>query len=103
MKINSGSEITSYINKSALNEAKKIAEKNHTTEGAQDEAKEGAIVDLSQRSKDIQKVQDVIQTEQEIRLEKVKAIKQRVENGEYEIDFDGTAEKIVKSFLDEMP
>jgi flagellar biosynthesis anti-sigma factor FlgM len=103
MKIDSGSEITNYINKSALNEARKIADKNQTTEGVQAEAKEGAIVDLSQRSKDIQKVQDVIHAEQEIRLEKVEAIKQRIENGEYEIDFDATAEKIVNSFFDEMP
>lgn len=102
MKITSGNEIANYVNRSSLGESKKAGDKTEKSENHHQEQKEGAVVDLSQKSLDVQKAQAVIHSEPDIRMEKVKAIKERIEKGEYEIDYGKTAEKILQSFTDDL-
>jgi len=103
MKIHSSTEIATQVNRSKLPETKSPDGKASAVKPGDEGTGEGAIVDFSQRSKDLQQVQQVLQSQPDIRAEKVKAIKERIEKGTYEIDFDGTADKIVKSFFDGMP
>jgi len=41
-----------------------------------------------------------MESEPDIRFEEVQAIKKKIENGTYEIDYDKTAEKMLKAFSD---
>jgi len=102
MKISGSNEIGNYVNKSHTGETKKTGDKTGAMKERQQQPREGAIVDISQRSKDVQKVQKAILGEPEVRMEKVKTIKEQIEKGEYKIDYDGTAEKILKAFFDDM-
>jgi flagellar biosynthesis anti-sigma factor FlgM len=102
MKIHGSTDIATQVNRSSLAETKQPDGKTSGTKLGGDETGEGAIVDFSQRSKDIQKAQQVLQLQSDVRADKVKAIKEKIEKGTYEIDFDGTADKMVKVFFDEM-
>ena len=101
MKIKGNNEIANYANKLAHTETKKPGDRTSSSAHGPTATKEGAVVDLSQRSKDVQKVQQAIQSKPDVRLDKIKVIKEKLEKGTYEIDFDGTAEKMLRSFLDE--
>ena len=103
MKIQSSTEVATQVNRSTSAETKRTDGKTSGAKLGGDDAGEGAIVNFSQRSKDIQKVQQVLQSQPDVRAEKVKGIKERIEKGTYEIDFEGTADKIVESFLDRTP
>lgn len=102
MKITGGNEIANYVNRSGYGELKKASDKTEKGENHHLEQKEGAVVDLSQKSLDFQKAQAAIHTEPDIRVEKVNAIKERIKNGEYEIDYGKTAEKVLQSFADDL-
>ena len=102
MKIRSGNEIADYVNRSNPGEVKKSEENAPHEQRRLENSKDGAFVDLSQRSKDVQRLQKAIQSEPDMRMEKVEAIRKKIEKGEYEIDADATAEKMLKTFFDEM-
>ncbi|MBW2319133.1 MAG: flagellar biosynthesis anti-sigma factor FlgM, partial [Deltaproteobacteria bacterium] len=55
------------------------------------------VVNLSQRSKEVLKAQQVIKSTTNVRAEKVQAIKERIGEGSYQIDHDKIAEKMLKS------
>ena len=78
---------------------KVIAEKNSIGSG---QSKENAIVNLSQNSKEVQKIKEVVQSSPDLREEKVAELKDRIESGTYNIDNDGVAEKLVNAFLEEI-
>lgn len=56
-------------------------------------------VDLSAQSKEMKKVHEVLAAAPEVRAEKVAALKQQVESGQYRVDSDAVAEKMLKEFL----
>jgi flagellar biosynthesis anti-sigma factor FlgM len=106
MKIPGGNEITDYVDRS-VGESQKpdanttVKDKEHVQDGKRN-IKEGAIVDLSQRSKDMQTAEKAMRSAPDLRMEKVKAIRERIEKGAYDIDYDGTAEKILDAFFEDM-
>ena len=89
MKIEGSNEITTQVRKSAFTETKQPEDKSSTAKHGSADAEEGAIVDFSERSKDIQRIQQVLQSQPDVRSDKVKAIKEKIEKGTYEIDFEG--------------
>ncbi|MCK4391169.1 MAG: flagellar biosynthesis anti-sigma factor FlgM [Desulfobacterales bacterium] len=95
----SGHEIAEYINETVLSRTKEYAEKSSKSADTPLESKEDAIVNLSEASKEVQRA---MQSEPEVRMEKVQAIKDKIEQGTYEIDYDKTAEKMLKAFFEEM-
>ncbi len=59
-------------------------------------------VDLSSRTKDIQKISQAIENQPVAMSEKVAALKKEVDENHYNIDADKIAEKMVGSLLDEI-
>ena len=76
-------------------EAKKRARKDG--QGAQSDR-----VEISDQSRLATKAQGVVKATPEVRTERVEALKAQVESGEYEVDPDKVAEKIVDEHLSEL-
>lgn len=102
MKISGKDEISKYINQTVLSRTEKPAKKAPTPTAVSSKSEEGTTVSLSQRAKEVLKVHEAIQSEPDIRSEKVSAIKDNIKNGTYKIDYDKTAEKILEAFSEEM-
>lgn len=105
MKITgNGDEIAKYVNETSLRQSKEATQKATTREDVSQKAggDTGAVVNISETSKEAQKVKEVIESEPDVRSDKVEATKSRIEQGTYEIDYDKTAEKLLKTFLEEM-
>jgi negative regulator of flagellin synthesis FlgM len=97
-----GHEIAKYMNETAIRQTKEATEKTPNPNDVPAESQQDAVVELSERSIDVRRAQEVIQSEPDVRSEKVQAIKDQIEKGTYEIDFDKTAEKMVKAFFDKL-
>lgn len=91
-------EIAKHVSEKVRTDTKEPAENLRTPADVSKVTTEDAVVNLSQRSKEIQMAREVIESEPDIRFEEVQAIKKKIENGTYEIDYDKTAEKILKAF-----
>jgi len=59
-------------------------------------------VDLSAQSKEMNKIHDVLKATPDVRAEKVEALKKQVESGQYEVNSNSLAEKMLKEFLFDM-
>jgi len=97
-----GHEIAKYMNDAAVKQTKEATEKAPAPKDVPAESQQDAVVNLSERSRDVRRAEEVIRSESAIRTEKVQAIKDQIEKGTYEVDFDKTAEKMVKAFFDEL-
>lgn len=102
MKVTSSDEIAKYINETAVTRTKGLAQEGSKPADVGQKSEEDTIVNLSQRSKEVQKAEKAIESEPDIRSEKVQAIKNEIENGTYKIDYEKTAEKMLKAFFEEM-
>ena len=102
MKIDGSNEINTHVRKSVFTETKRPDDKTSSTKQAKEAGAEDAIVEFSEKSKDIQRIQQILQSQPDVRSDKVKAIKEKIEKGTYEIDFEDTAGKIIRSFFDDM-
>ncbi len=102
MKIISSHEISKYVNEPAVTRTKKQPDEAHGPAGTPTEHREDATVNLSQRSKEVQKAQEAVHSLPDVRLEKVQVIKEKIEKGAYEIDPEETAEKMLNVFFDEI-
>lgn len=49
----------------------------------------------------LDKIQDRIDAEPDIRLDKVEELKAQIKNGQYKVDFEGLAEKLINDSLKE--
>jgi negative regulator of flagellin synthesis FlgM len=101
MKISGNDEIIKYFNDTAVNRTEDATGKANGQKEVSNERGRDAIVDLSQRSREVQLARQAIEAEPDIRLEKVQAIADRVKNGTYEIDYDKTGNKLIAAFLNE--
>ncbi len=59
-------------------------------------------VDLSPESKEMKRMHDILAATPDIRSERVDALKNLVESGQYEIKSDEVASKMIKDFIAEM-
>jgi negative regulator of flagellin synthesis FlgM len=77
------------------------AEKQRLSQKVEDKSLSPDKVELSAQSKEMQKIHEVLQTTPDVRAEKVAALKKRIEEGQYEVDSEALAEKMIKeSILD---
>ena len=103
MKITgNGYEIVRYINETVLSPGKEGSEKTSTQSNIPPGSTVDAVVDLSKASREVQKARDVIESEPDVRLEKVRAIQEEIESGVYEVDAEKTADKMLGYFINEM-
>jgi len=76
-------------------------EKNQKPGEADAKTASGDRAEFSARSREMQKIYEVLQTTPEVRSDKVSEIKSRIEDGRYRVDSETLAEKIIKeSILD---
>ena len=102
MKISGKDEISKYINQTVLTRTEKPVKKASTPSDVPPKPKGDMTVSLSQRAKEVLKAHEAMQSEPDVRLEKVLAIKDNIKNGTYKIDYDKTAENMLKAFSDEI-
>ena len=61
-------------------------------------------VELSAQSKEINRINDVLKETPEVRSEKIAAIKKQIEEGQYNVDAEAVADRMIKeSILDVIP
>ena len=98
-------DISKHLSQSAKDAAGQVEEKppasGQQVEGA-DRSGQDTIVNLSPALKEAQAIKEIIASEPEIREDKVAEIKERIESGNYRIDHQAVADKLVDSFLDEL-
>ena len=103
MKISGNDELNKYINEPTLKRTQDLGEKPRTpAEDTPAGAGDGTVVQLSPRAKEIQVARETIDSEPDVRLDKVIEFSDKVREGTYEIDHEKTAEKMVTAFLDKM-
>jgi negative regulator of flagellin synthesis FlgM len=104
MKITGNSyEISRYIGKKVLSPGKEDSEKTSAQINIPPESTGGdAVVNLSEASKEVQRAREVIESEPDVRLEKVRAVQEEIERGVYEVDAEKTADKMLGYFIEEM-
>jgi negative regulator of flagellin synthesis FlgM len=56
-------------------------------------------VELSTQSREMHRAHEVLQMTPDVRAEKVNAIKQRIEEGQYRVDSQAVAEKMIRESL----
>ena len=95
-------EIAKHISETVRPRAKEPAGKPHRPDHIPRESTEDAIVHLSQRAKEVQLARQAMESEPDIRSDKVQAIKKQIENGTYKTDYDKTAEEMLKALFDDI-
>jgi negative regulator of flagellin synthesis FlgM len=75
------------------------AERNSVAPAVQNQVPAEDQVDLSSQSKEMKKIADALAAAPEVRAEKVEALKKQVESGQYQVNSDNVAEKIIKEFI----
>ena len=98
-------EINRQLSQSKPNAVEKIDDKQvlaGKNNKGNEQSKENAIVDLSQNSKEVQKIKEVVESSPDLREEKVSELKDRIESGRYNIDNERVADKLVNAFLEEI-
>ena len=98
-------EISKHLPKSKPDPTEKIEEKQPTNqERAEGTAQPGqdTIVNLSQASREVQLIKEVLASEPEVREDKVSELKEKIESGQYEVDHKAVADKLVDASIDEI-
>jgi negative regulator of flagellin synthesis FlgM len=102
MKISGNADITKYINDATVNKTQETGKGNAAAPDAAPDAKKDTVVNLSQKSRDVQAAQKAVEAQPDIRAEKVQTIADKISNGTYRVDPEKTAEKIMLAFFEEM-
>ena len=103
MKISNNDELNKYINETAVNRSQETQDKApKADENTPSEPKEGTVVTLSPRVKEVQVAKEAMEAAPDVRQEKVQEIADKIRKGEYEIDFEKTAEKMVSAFFEKI-
>jgi negative regulator of flagellin synthesis FlgM len=96
-------EINKCLPKSPPNPVEKVDEKGVSNEQkVQGSADQDAIVNLSQASKEAQKIREIMAYEPDVREDKVADLKNRIESGQYTIDHARVADKLVDELIKEL-
>ena len=98
-------EISKHLSQSTPNETEKIEEKQLSDKqkvDANDRSGQDTIVNLSQASREAQQIKKIISSEPDIREDKVAALKEKIESGQYKVDHNRVADKLVDAFLEEL-
>jgi flagellar biosynthesis anti-sigma factor FlgM len=66
------------------------------------EASGDTFGNLSEASEQVRGVEGAVGSAPDIRLDRVSAIREEIQRGEYKIDYDRIAENILRVFMDEM-
>ena len=90
----SASDAKEKIEKERLSEEKNV---EGNTQSGQD-----VVVNLSTSLKEAQLIKEVSSSEPDIREDKVSALKTQIDSGNYKVDPEAVADKLVDAFIDEI-
>lgn len=102
MKISDSSHLNEMLQKVAQANSTDPADKSRTAQKDTEKSPAGDKVEFSQRSKDLQKIHETLQSTPDSRAAKVAEIRQRIEQGQYQVDSKTLAEKIIKESILEL-
>ncbi len=102
MKILGNNEIAKYVNETTTDRTQETANKASRSIGSTSKVEGGTIVNLSQKSRDVQIAMKAIEAQPDVRPEKVQAITDKIENGTYVVNYNRIAEKMAQAFSEEM-
>jgi flagellar biosynthesis anti-sigma factor FlgM len=94
--------MTKSVNERAQSPWKKWNEKGLAPSNMPNEAEGNTSVNLYELSKQTRRAERVIDSESDMRLEKVRAIREEIQRGAYTIQYDRIAENMLDVFVDEM-
>jgi negative regulator of flagellin synthesis FlgM len=83
-------------------EAGRTREKAGSRSGAEAQAAASDRVELSGRSREMAKAHEAVAAAPEVRQQKVEELKASIANGQYEVDADQVAQKMIVNFLEEI-
>ncbi len=89
-----------YINQTYANQTKGAAQNLKSPKAAEEGLTDS--INLSSRTKDLQKISKAMETDSTERDKFVSDIKLQVENDQYNVNAEKVAEKIVGAFMDEL-
>jgi len=81
------------------NNKQPAVDKNQLPQEIKDKIAAEYKVDLSTESKEMKKIQDLLAATPDVRAERVEALKKLIESGQYKVDSNALAEKMIKEFL----
>jgi negative regulator of flagellin synthesis FlgM len=61
-----------------------------------------AVVRFSEASKEAQRIKEAVASQPEIREDKVASVREKLESGSYEVDYEGVADKLVDAFIEDL-
>ena len=99
MKISNSSP--DYINQTYTNPAAKAKPGKSSVEQESLETRSDSI-NLSEKTRDLQKISQAMEAEQPNRAERVQEIKNQVQANQYNINAEKIAEKMIGSIMDEL-
>jgi len=93
-----------YINQTYANPANTASTQNLKTQAKTDESTNDKLdsIDISDRTKDLQRISKAMENEPVDRQKYVADIKQKVETNQYNINAQTVADKIVGSFMNKL-
>lgn len=74
---------------------------NHNRIEASQSVSQDAVVEISRNSSEAQMIRRIIETLPDVREDKVSMLKDQIQNGQYEIDHEEVADKLVDTFIEE--
>jgi flagellar biosynthesis anti-sigma factor FlgM len=61
-----------------------------------------AIVRLSEASREAQRIKEIVTSQPDIRADKVASAREKIEAGEYAVDYEGVADKLVNASIEDL-
>ncbi|MBU2552334.1 MAG: flagellar biosynthesis anti-sigma factor FlgM [Proteobacteria bacterium] len=97
MKIND--YVSGKVNGAYAGETSRADFKDRPKSGEQTSENGKDVVQLSERSREVARVRELVQSAPEVRAEKVAEVKARVESGEYEVPDETVAGNMIKNHI----
>lgn len=63
---------------------------------------EDAIVRLSAASREAQKIREIVTSQPEVRDDTVASMREKIASGDYTLDYEGVADKLVNAFIEDL-
>jgi len=102
MKISGNGDISKYISEATTVRKPQETDKDAVATGVGQASTKETVVNLSQKSRDVQAARKAVEAQPDVRAEKVQTIIDKINNGTYSVDPEKTAEKMMQAFIDEM-
>ncbi len=98
--INSNERIAQQVQKNQPVQEVQPVEREKEAQSSQPQAMDK--VEISAASRDVQKIQQVLENTPDVRAEKVQDLKSRVQSGEYKVDSREIASKMISSLIQDL-